>query len=94
MSKICVTSKKFETQKILKEHIRKRCGGKMDFIKSGESSRYLSKFKDKVQTQGFKRVGGTICEETFTCQQNLKENKNLEHGIIALFKCNVCPKMF
>ena len=66
--------------KILKEHVRK-------LYESDKPTRYLS--KDKVQTQESKRVSCTMCVEMFTSQQNLKEPKELDYGLNALFKCNV-----
>ena len=35
-----------------------------------------------------------MCDEMFTCQQNLEEHKELDHGLNAFFKCYICPKMF
>ena len=63
-----------------------------DVIKYGQSKRYLS--KGKVNSQCYEKAGCTISEKTFTCLQNLVELKELEHGLNALFKCNMCPKMF
>ena len=34
-----------------------------------------------------------ICEEMFTCQQKLEVHE-LDHGLNALFKCNMCLKCF
>ena len=92
MCKTCATPQKFKTKNILKEHVRRLHDGRRDVIKLGKSTRYLS--KNKVQTEGSKRVGSTLCEDMFTCQQNLEEHKELEHGLNILFKCNMVPKMF
>ena len=30
-----------------------------------------------------------MCDETFTCQQNQEEHKELGHGLNAFIKCNI-----
>ena len=62
------------------------------FIKSGKSTRYLS--KDKVQIKVPKQVICTICEERCTCHQNLKEDVELDNGQNALFKCSMNSNFF
>lgn len=57
----------------------------------GKSTRYLS--NEEFQTQGFKRVGFNICEETFTCQENLEEHIEPDHELNAFLNCNMCSKM-
>ena len=89
---ICATHQKFKKKKILKEHITTLHDERRDVIKSGKSTRYMS--KDRIQNQGSKRVGCTMCEQTFTSQQNQEEHKELDHALKALFKGNICSKIF
>ena len=35
-----------------------------------------------------------MCEEMFTCQQNLKEHKELAYGLNVFLKSNIWTKMF
>ena len=49
-----------------------------DVIKFGKFTRYLS--QEEVVEQSFKRVGCEHCDETFTCQQNLREHKQEVHS--------------
>ena len=60
------------------QYIGKFHDGKRYIIKLGKSTRYLSTYE--VETQGSKRVDCHMCDEIFTCQQNLEEHKELEHG--------------
>ena len=59
------TPQKINTKKMLKEYIKKFHGGNRDVINYVNSTIYISNYK--VQTQGSKRVGCTMCEELFTC---------------------------
>ena len=46
----------------------------------------LTSLQDKIKTQGSKRVGCTICEEVYTCRQNLEKHKELDYVLNALFR--------
>ena len=59
--------------------LQEKLDGRRDIIKIGKSTRYLS--NDEVEIQASKRVVCHMCDEIFTCQQNLQKHKEIEHGL-------------
>ena len=90
--KVCPIPHKFSTQKILKQDMLKKHEGTNDVVKAGKFTRCLS--EQEVSDQELKQVGCDLCENLFTCQQNLDQHKESVYGINHFFKCNICPKTF
>ena len=90
--KVCPVPQKYKSKKTFKEHMLKKHDGRNDVLKFGKNTRYLT--DAEVSNQHLKRVVCEICENTFSCQQNMKEHKLTVHEVNDVYKCEHCPRVF
>ena len=90
--KVCPVPYMFISKKKLKEHGIRKHNGRQDQIKFGSSVLYLS--EAEVQLQMNKEVVCEVCQQTFTCKQNLSLHRKEVHKLEERFNCCKCEKVF
>ena len=88
----CPIPQKFKSRKTLKQHKTKMHEGRNYVVKFGKFTRYLT--ETEVINQQLKRVICDLCDETFSCQQNLDQHMKNMHAENHTHSCHVCSKVF
>ena len=85
----CPILGRFSSRCNLKRHTDKFHKNNTDNIQFGLS--FLKLSSEKLEERMMKC---DICNQEFTCIQNLRKHKIDIHGIMKSFSCNICHKVF
>ena len=87
--KMCPILRRFSSRCNLKRHTDKFHKNNTDNIQFGLS--FLKLSSEKLEERMMKCH---ICNQEFTCIQNLRKHNIDTHGIMKSFSCNICHKVF